>query len=306
MFVAVGKAAKLNNLHSLAASRSFIVRFPIRYLTTAESKGMWQHPQHHRRKVRHVDSAKLSSSDEPIDPEQTFYFVRHGLTEMNEVLHQMEWGSPGFFDKGLWDTKLSAAGVEQAIELHKQWREQFDAEPSPASHVVPWENVDLVVVSPLVRTMQTYELLVEHTSPPLIDPAVPRYVHPLLRERLYLSSDAGSPRSVLQLQFPRFDFSSLPQDDSPWWYTPEQYEEDYGPYVEWRPPGKYLCPGEPTDVFYDRLEDLRKSLLRRPEKHILVVAHWGTLRGLTGGDFKNFEVRAVKATDLLPEPFVDP
>lgn len=273
--------------------------------SNVKSPGMWQHPQHHRRKVHHLEPGEISPKEE-ISPDQTFYFIRHGVTEMNEVLMSMEWGSPGFFDKGLWDTQLSQNGIQQTVELNRRWKAQYDAEPSPASHLIPWEHIDLVISSPLIRTLQTYSYLVDHSLPPLIPSHIPKIAHPLLRERLYLSSDAGSPRSMLENTFPAFNFSALPEDDSAWWYTPETHEEEYEPYKEWRPAGEYLCPGEPADVFFERLMALRSYLLRRPEKHIVVVAHWGIIRGLTGGDFRNCEVRAVRATDILPDPFIDP
>jgi hypothetical protein len=105
-------------------------------------------------------------------------------------------------DKGLWDTMLSSAGVEQAIELHKQLREQSDAGPSPASHVVPWERVDLIIVLP-PRCSRTNCSSSKHPLLSSTLPTVPRYVHPLLRERLYLSSEADRPRSMQQAQFRR-------------------------------------------------------------------------------------------------------
>lgn len=317
---------------------------------------MWQHPQHHRLKVRHIPPGVLPPPPDVISPDQTFYFIRHGLTEMNEVLHEMEWGSPGFHDKGLWDTRLSSKGIQQAIDLHRKWRAQYDAEPSPQSHVIPWEKIDLVLSSPMLRTLQTFSLLNEYSPPPLIRRQVPRIAHPLLRERLYLSSDVGSPRSIIEPAFPDFDFSALPEDDTIWWYHPDCLDEassttqvieesnakqsealdpeDKGdtthgshdtadnhrdtsnnndnndgvsqPYIEWRPAGDYLCAGEPADIFKERLTHLRHWLLSQSQSHIVVVAHWGVIRGLTGADVLNCEVRTVRAVDLLPEPFIDP
>ncbi|KAL0489168.1 phosphatase [Acrasis kona] len=259
--------------------------------------------------------------------EQTFYFIRHGTTEMNEILKTMEWGTDGFTDVALWDTRLSAAGLSQTIELHETWRKQCLPEADAALRVIPWDKIDLVLCSPLSRALQTYTSLVQHAMPPLIDDQVPKVVHPLLRERLYLASDTGSGRSVLESNFPHFNFSLLPKDDSAWWYTidnnnvgTEFATEEGGDvnnskeiknantsYEEWRPghPSSYLCPGEPGSVFKLRLEYLRRVLLTRPERHILVVAHWGVLRGLTGHDFRNCEVKIVKADALLEESIID-
>ena len=38
-------------------------------------------------------------------------FLRHGVTEMNEYLSSQPWGSVGFKDPELWDTKLSIRGT---------------------------------------------------------------------------------------------------------------------------------------------------------------------------------------------------
>lgn len=228
---------------------------------------------------------------------QKFYFIRHGITESNEALMVQEWGSPGFKDHGLWDTVLSTSGVDHAIALHKEWSNERHL-----SKFIPWYRIDLVLSSPLTRALQTFEYLVHHTHPPLLPSHTPKIAHPLLRERLYLSSDVGRPRRLLETSFPSFDFSALPKEDSPWWYHPPPDST----YIEWRPKGHYCCPGEPDDVFRQRLYDLRTFLLGREEREIVVVAHWGVIRGLTGFDVRNCEVRAVAAEDLLAEPFIDP
>jgi hypothetical protein len=34
------------------------------------------------------------------------------------------------------------------------------------------------------------------------------------------------------------------------------------------------------------------------------VAHWGVLKALTGREFENCEVRVVRMSEFLPEPYV--
>ena len=36
--------------------------------------------------------------------------MRHGVTEMNEILHGHQWGSRDFVDAEKWDTVLSDRG----------------------------------------------------------------------------------------------------------------------------------------------------------------------------------------------------
>lgn len=244
------------------------------------------------------------SGSQSTEQEQTFYFIRHALTEMNEFLYQVEWGSPGFYDKGLWDTHLSPAGIAQAVNVHHQWRTQYDANlNSSAALVIPWDKVELVLSSPLLRALQTYSYLIEHTPPPLIPSHVPKIVHPLLRERLYLSADVGSPRSVIKASYPAFDCSALPEDDSAWWYTEEKTSTAASSKIpDWRPAGDYLCPGEPDDVFASRLTELRAYLVSRRERHVVVMTHWGILRELVGCEFLNCEMRTVRASELLTIP----
>lgn len=47
----------------------------------------------------------------------------------------------------------------------------------------------------------------------------------------------------------------------------------------------------PAGVFLARIEALRQWLVARPEKSILVVAHWGVIEALTSDEFENCEAR---------------
>lgn len=42
--------------------------------------------------------------------DRTVILIRHGTTEMNEHLSRQPWGSKGFVDANLWDTRLSSQG----------------------------------------------------------------------------------------------------------------------------------------------------------------------------------------------------
>jgi len=137
-----------------------------------------------------------------------FVFIRHGKTEMNEKLEITPWYSNNFKDHALWDSKLSSAGVEQAIVCHQKI---FSGQNS--SDIA---KVQLLVSSPLSRAIHTADLIF-HNSLSIIADDVPRIIHPLLRERMYLSSEVGKLRNELQTNFNRWDFTLLPEDD-PWWY----------------------------------------------------------------------------------------
>ena len=208
---------------------------------------------------------------------------------MNEALGRQPWGSKNFKDQMLWDTVLTThsdwkSGTAQAERLNDRLKKM----------ILP-EEIQLIVSSPLTRTLQTAELVFKG-----FPTETPRVICPLARERLYLSSDVGVCKSTQMSRFPSWDFSEIPNDD-PWWFS----TNDGTPYVEWRPSGEYACPGEPADVFRERIRALRRWLEQRPETNIALVTHWGVARGLTGESLHNCELKICAMSSLLREPMID-
>jgi len=192
------------------------------------------------------------------------------------------------------------------------------------------QDIELVAVSPLKRTLQTTEIGVlphlsrsssrtstvsgDHSSG--TSRVVPIVALPLASERVYLISDHGSSTSSLAKEFPFADFSrEFHQFEDEWWFTVRDHstsnskevqcqereihsfnsmhQEDY---VEWRPNADgqaYTCFGEPDDAFYQRMISLYNWLEAREESVICLVCHWGVLDWLLGADFKNCEVQDV-------------
>ena len=215
--------------------------------------------------------------------------VRHSITECNEALARTPWGTPGFADPGLYDTVLS----ERGLSLAKEVRHKLETKQIP----VEFEGVQLVVSSPLTRALQTSEILFGSES--VIPKEARKVAQPLLRERCYLASDVGKPRSVLETSFPNWDFQSLPIDDSVWWYTTPR---EGSLSDEWRPTGRYLCPGEPKKVFNARISQLKSWIMSQQEDKIVIVAHWGLLRGLFGLDVSNCAIISKTSNDFLDAP----
>lgn len=203
-----------------------------------------------------------------------------------------EWGDPNFRDDGQPDSPLSERGRQKTKEfLQRQFqnpklREQLS-------------DLELILVSPLTRCLETflYGVVPLLQKQKLQD--IPVMAHPLLRERVYTTSDTGRPASYLAQEFPLVDFSSCPLDD-PWWYVGSEIENgnENESTTEWRPHGHnqwYAVPGEPEDVFQERMQELDEWLGNRPEKTILIVTHWGVLRHLTNGtQFLNAEARVLE------------
>jgi len=235
-------------------------------------------------------SLLLSSSSEQGAPEQEkkIVFLRHGCTYMNEYLgRSISFGAPNFSDvfshKELsyyQDTPLSPLGVRQAQQLQK-------SRPSFVN------DLDLMVVSPLTRALQTFSIGIK----PHLDPEIPVLALPHAAERLYLISDVGRPASQLQQEFDSIDFETA-MDDDVWWY-----QHTDGHYEEWRPTGRgqrYACKGEPQSYFNERMTRLYKWLDDRPESNIGVVCHHGVIDWMLDMDFDNCQWQETNFARIQP------
>mmetsp|Transcript_45633 Transcript_45633/g.111139 ORF Transcript_45633/g.111139 Transcript_45633/m.111139 type:complete len:997 (+) Transcript_45633:180-3170(+) len=246
--------------------------------------------------------------------------IRHGISVANEFMARPgnQWGDATFRDDPtLIDAPLSQSGRQMTEELlHHQLRTQTDIQEFLS-------NVELIIISPLTRCLQTYQVGVEPVLAELgvlsrlnadtgekISVSPPVIAVPLIRERVYTASDTGRDISTLHQEFPRVNFDECVQPDDgettstaeksvqqqAWWYNPTT--TDKSNYVEWRPYGQgqwYAVPGEPEDVFENRMVQFDEWLSDRPEKNILIVAHWGVLRHMSGGtEWKNAEAKLVQ------------
>lgn len=208
-------------------------------------------------------------------------------------------GVKRFQSGGFWDTRLSDAGIRECSILNLKLKQLTGSKANfisnqayrEALHAFSEKNLS-IYSSPLTRTIQTAEILFKDIQ------ISSRIAHPLLRERLYLSSDKGRKKNVLEKEFTKWDFSLLP-DDLEWWYETRKGED----YVEWRPEGEYLCNGEPEDVFRSRMKDLRKWIISQPDDLVLVT-HWGVISSLTGKSFENCEAASFYKDQLLLEPYI--
>lgn len=214
------------------------------------------------------------------------HLVRHGVTHMNEYLSKNPYGSRGFRDPLDFDTKLTSRGVEQARSLSRRTAEILNSSSNSSSFAV--------VVSPLTRALQTATL----AFPSLVDEslrssskeakATTMISLALARERVWLSSDVGRPRSSLSREFPHVCFADLPPCDSPWWHGGA--EAAAGEKVEL----------EPVGSFRRRVALLRGALLSFEEEEVFFVSHAGVLEALTGGRFfHNCELVSVTGEELL-------
>ena len=80
------------------------------------------------------------------------YLIRHGEAEHN--INYLKYGSKTFYDKNYIDTKLTQKGHEQSINLHNSWNNIND--------------IELVLVSPLYRTLQTATNIFKDNNIPIL------------------------------------------------------------------------------------------------------------------------------------------
>ena len=183
---------------------------------------------------------------------KTLLCIRHGESTFNAA-----WRSTGV-DPLHFDAPLSPRGHEQVATA----RAELTRRP-----------VELVVISPLTRALQTaVGLFGEHPSSPAMQ------IVPLLRERVENSCDIGRSPHDLAAAFPSLDFAHLP---SVWWHA------------EGDPDERGICV-EPIAVVQDRVAALRQLLLARRERLIAVVGHGTFLFELTGRVLANCEIAEVE------------
>jgi len=201
------------------------------------------------------------------------HFIRHAEGEhnvltantgSNSCLHRKAGESAR--DHPLWDARLTEKGINQARML----REYLATRPSGSN---PFTAFDLVVVSPLTRTLET----AEHIFGPARKPGSPAFLDKgetyqgrapqpkiLVREECrerwgeYVCDGRRAIREIAP-EFPNFDFSEI-ENDEDIFYTEDERE--------------------PDELCCERAVLFLEWLNKRPEKCIAVVTHSSFLRHL--------------------------
>lgn len=209
------------------------------------------------------------------------HFIRHAEGYHNVATHHsgsnecLKRGGQPAAEHQLWDARLTPAGIQQAQEL----REYLATRPSGGRSFTAF---DLIVVSPVTRTLETAQAIF---GPPRA-PGVPAFLDPG-------EAPDGSPESALESS------RAVPR---PHILVREECRERWGEYVcDGRRPIRVIMPEFPgfdfsevehdEDVFYadERESDEHCSerallflewLNKRPEKCIAVVTHSSFLRHL--------------------------
>lgn len=178
--------------------------------------------------------------------------LRHGQSEFN--LHF----SVTRRDPGIVDPQLTELGHAQAAEAAEQ-----------LSH----ERIERIIVSPYTRALQTARPVAERLG-------VPLQVDPIVRERYAFACDVGSPRTVLERDWPGHDFSAI---EDIWW-PPEE---------------------EPEASIIGRATRFRADVAARQDwANTLVISHWGFILSLTGQSVANGQWLRCDPAAAAPERII--
>lgn len=201
------------------------------------------------------------------------YFVRHGQSEANVLFYAGRVAEA----RAIRDPGLSEVGRGQARAVRDEYKDvlagALELEPTP-------NRVDLLVVSPMRRTIQTAMLAFGEWLAARAAAGSPLRIclAPDIQETGDVACDCGSPASALRDEFGA-EYPFLPFDT-----LPEDWCEKIGPYVH---------TGEALAARYRKFTCW---LRRQPEHNVLVVGHHNVYLGMLGVSFINCEVRAY----LLP------
>ena len=156
------------------------------------------------------------------------YLIRHAQSEANAAI---DLDNPTFY----YDARITDFGKNDTLKLRE---------------LLTGINFDLLVCSPLTRTLQTFTNIFPK-------PIKNTKVLSLVREHLDHSCDVGRQPDILQKKFPHFDFSKL---NKYWWNNAISLDE--------------------KKINQESIHDLDQRVLRfkewvnkRKEKTIAVVSH---------------------------------
>lgn len=177
------------------------------------------------------------------------HFIRHAQSKHNERAALVADETSVRMDPTLRDAPLTDLGHAQACAL--------------APIMSRLTGIELVVVSPLTRAIQTMQHAFAQCS-------APRFVLDLHREYQHSFCDIGQRPIELAKHFPDLAFDHLAD---PWWFTSPDH------------PGPFAT--ETMEMFDARLAMFRSWLYARPEHEIAIVGHGTFLNRLTGHWYDN-------------------
>jgi broad specificity phosphatase PhoE len=142
-----------------------------------------------------------------------------------------------------------------------------------AASALNGRSITRIVTSPYIRALQTAEIVADVLH-------LPVSVNAAVGERCAFTCDLGTAPTELSARWPDFSFHHLEEE---WWPTPV----------------------ESDSVFRWRCERFRSSSAKTEDwPEVLVITHWGFVRGLTGLSITNAETTLFDPNDY-PLPTVE-
>ena len=188
--------------------------------------------------------------------------VRHGQSRFN-VIFSVTRVDPGIRDPGLTDEGQGQAS-RAAAALHGDG-------PDGLLPRIGRGRPTRILASPYRRTLETAEILARRLGLPVT-------VEPLVRERNAYICDIGSPPAELMRRWPAFAFAAVGDH---WWHG----DRDRG-------------ANESEKSLRRRCARFRARMAQQPDwATLVVVTHWGFIRGLTGREAENGQILAYDPAD---------
>ena len=186
------------------------------------------------------------------------YCIRHGLAEHN--INYQKYGVSTFYDSKYVDTSLIPEGFRQVRGLRREWNQLH--------------TIELVIVSPLKRTLQTAtELFKEHSVPMIALECCREYPMGLQ------TCNKRSPRESLKIKYPQVNFDDLQTN----------YDELWFPHRE-----------ETLEELNSRIEKLKEFIVSRPETHIALVNHSSFIGQMINGHISYLENGETELEHCVP------
>lgn len=188
--------------------------------------------------------------------------VRHGQSRFN-VVFSVTRVDPGIRDPGLTDEGLGQAS-RAAAALHGDG-------PDGLLPRIGRRRPTRILTSPYRRTLETAEILARRL-------ALPVTVEPVVRERNAFTCDIGSAPAELRRRWPEFAFAAVADH---WWHGDRDQDTS-----------------ESEESLLRRCARFRARMAEQPDwATVVVVTHWGFIRGLTGHAAENGQILAYDPAD---------
>lgn len=147
--------------------------------------------------------------------------MRHGEADHNLAKRALK--------KKLNMKKIKTTPEYQLIKFHPRFREDRltqtgKAQAIQAAKTIDWDNISVVLVSPLLRCLETCQIMLSK-----VEANIEVIVEPLLASRLTNAWSLGNQRDLLLAQFPTFSFQRLQQNKLPWFasYVSQKNRESF-------------------------------------------------------------------------------